>query len=124
MRSIALLFCTSALALYAGDANDDLLAACRAGDLATVKSSIEKGAAIETKTPYGQTPLYLAAMNGHEEVVRQRRRGGVPKLLIAKSTTRDKTLDDVSSTGRVELVQTVLDGAKPSQAALDRKSVV
>ena len=28
------------------------------------------GAVLETKTPYGQTPLYLAAMNGHEEVVR------------------------------------------------------
>jgi hypothetical protein len=145
MRSIALLLCTSALALYAGDANDDLLAACRAGDLAAAKSSIEKGAAIETKTPYGQTPLYIAAMNGHEEVVRflldkgattdvkdtfykapmlgfvlQRKHWGVAKLLIAKSTNRDQTLDDVSSTGHAELVQAVLDGAKPSQAALDK----
>ena len=70
MRSIAFLTFASALALHAGDANDDLLTASRAGDLAAVKSSIEKGAAIETKTPYGQTPLYLAAMNGYEEVVR------------------------------------------------------
>src|SRR5215471_340066 len=145
MRSIALLLLASALALYAGDVNDDLLAACRAGDLAAVKSSIEKGAAVETKTPYGQTPLYLAAMNGHEEVVRfllekgattdvrdtfykapmlgfvlQRKHWGVAKLLIAKSTNQDQALDEVSGTGRADLVQTVLDGANPSQPALDK----
>jgi hypothetical protein len=145
MRFIALPLFASALALYAGDANDDLLAASRAGDLAAVKSLIEKGAAVETKTPYGQTPLYLAAMNGHEEVVRflldkgattdvrdtfykapmlgfvlQRKHWEVAKLLIAKSTNRDQALDDVSGTGRAELVQAVLAGAKPSQAALDK----
>src|SRR4051794_28091330 len=113
MRSIASLLFASAFVLYATDANDDLLAASRAGDLVAVKSSIEKGAAVETKTPYGQTPLYLAAMNGHEEVVRflldkgattdvrdtfykapmlgfvlQRKHWEVAKLLIAKSTNR------------------------------------
>src|SRR5260221_7200937 len=70
MRPIALLVFASALAVLAKDANEDLLSASRAGDLAAVKTAIEGGAALETKTPYGQTPLYLAAMNGHEEVVR------------------------------------------------------
>jgi hypothetical protein len=145
MRSIAFLTFASALALHAGDANDDLLAASRAGDLAAVKSSIEKGAVIESKTPYGQTPLYLAAMNGHEDIVRflldkgattdvrdtfykapmlafvlQRKHWGVAKLLIVKSANADQTLDDVSGSGRAELVQAVLAGAKPSQAALDK----
>jgi hypothetical protein len=145
MRSIALLTLASVLALHAGDANDDLLGASRVGDLVAVKSAIEKGAPIESKTPYGQTPLYLAAMNGHEDVVRflldkgattdvrdtfykapmlafvlQRKHWGVAKLLIAKSVNPDQTLDDVSSTGRAELVQEVLAGAKPSQAALDK----
>jgi len=145
MRSIAFLTFASALTLHAGDVSDDLLTASRAGDLAAVKSSIEKGAAIESKTPYGQTPLYLAAMNGHEEVVRflldkgattdvrdtfykapmlafvlQRKHWGVAKLLIAKSKNADQTLDDVAGTGRADLVQTVLDGAKPSQPALDK----
>src|SRR5450432_4140019 len=69
MRLIALLVFTSALAVLAGDANQELLSAARAGDLAAVKAAVENGAAIETKTTYGQTPLYLAAMNGHEEVV-------------------------------------------------------
>src|ERR1039457_6137376 len=70
MRLIALLTFASALAAFAKDANEDLLSASRAGDLAAVKTAIESGAALETKTPYGQTPLYLAAMNGHEAVVR------------------------------------------------------
>src|ERR1051326_1844381 len=139
MRSISLLIFASTFALYAGEANDDLLAASRAGDLAAVKSSIEKGAAIETKTPYGQTPLYLAAMNGHEEVVRflldkgattevrdtfykapmlgfvlQRKHWGVAKLLIAKSANRDQALDDVAGSGRAAMVQAVLTGEKPT----------
>jgi hypothetical protein len=46
-----------------------LLLAARRGDLAAVQALIGKGAQIETKTSYGQTPLYLAAMNGHTGVV-------------------------------------------------------
>jgi Ankyrin repeats (3 copies) len=145
MRLIALLAFASALAVFAKDANEDLLSASRAGDLATVKTAIEGGAALETKTPYGQTPLYLAAMNGHEEVVRllldkgastdvrdtfykapmlgfviQRKHWGVARLLAAKSANPDQTLGDVAGTGRAELVQAVLMNGKPSQSALDK----
>src|SRR5713226_2122007 len=67
-RRTWLIFAT-ALVLFAGDVNEDLLAAARKGDLASLKSLLANGAALETKTPYGQTPLYLAAMNGHQEVV-------------------------------------------------------
>ncbi len=70
MRLIALLAFASALIIFAKDANEDLLSASRAGDLTAVKTAIENGAALETKTSYGQTPLYLAAMSGHEDVVR------------------------------------------------------
>jgi ankyrin repeat protein len=59
-----------ALGLFAVDLNEELLTAARKGDLAVVKQLIEKGAAVETKTAYGQTPLFLSAMNGHEDVVR------------------------------------------------------
>ena len=145
MRLIALLAFASALAGVArADANEDLLAAARAGDLTAVKTAVEGGAVLETKTPYGQTPLYLAAMNGHEEVVRflldkgastdvrdtfykapmlgfviQRKHWGVAKLLAGKSANADQTLGDVAGTGRADLVQAVL-GNKPSQAALDK----
>src|SRR2546425_206664 len=63
MRRIALLALSTSLGLFAGDVNEDLLQASRAGDLAAVKAAVEHGAALEAKTPYGQTPLYLAAMN-------------------------------------------------------------
>jgi hypothetical protein len=145
MRLIALLTFASALAVFAKDANEDLLSASRLGDLAAVKTSIEGGAALETRTQYGQTPLYLAAMNGHEEVVRflldkgattdvrdtfykapmlgfviQRKHWGVAKLLAGKSANPDQTLGDVAGTGRAELVQAVLMNGKPSQSALDK----
>jgi hypothetical protein len=144
MRPIALLVFASALAVFAKDANEDLLSAARLGDLATVKTAIENGAALETKTPYGQTALYLAAMNGHEEVVRflldkgasadvkdtfykgsvlgfvlERKHWGVAKLLVGKSANPDETLGEVAETGRADLVQAVLNG-KPSQSALDK----
>jgi hypothetical protein len=144
MRLIALLTFASALA-FAADANEDLLSASRAGDLAAAKTAVEKGAALETKTSYGQTPLYLAAMNGHEEVVRflldkgaktdvqdtfykapmlvfvlQRKHWEVAKLLASKSTNLDQTLGTVAGTGRPELVQAVLANGKPSQDSLDK----
>jgi hypothetical protein len=145
MRPIALLILGSALAAFANDANEDLLSASRAGDLAAVKKALESGAVVETKTPYGQTPLYLAAMNGHEDVVRflldkgansdvqdtfykaplldfvlQRKHWEIAKLLINKSTKADQALGDVADTERVDLVQAVLARGKPSQALLDK----
>src|ERR1051325_5960663 len=111
MRRIAFLLVASALSLFAADVNEDLLSASRAGDLTAAKAAIEHGAAIETKTSYGQTPLYLAAMNGREDVVKfllekgasvdvqdtfykatmlvfvlQRQHFEIAKLLIPKST--------------------------------------
>jgi ankyrin repeat protein len=135
----------AALALLAADINEDLLAAARKGDLASVKSLVEKGAALETKTPYGQTPLYLAAMNGHQEVVDflldkgartdvrdtfykapmlafvlMRKHSGVAKALVVKGTgSADETLATVAGAGDADLVQAALE-KKPSQSALDK----
>jgi len=69
MRRIAFLALAAAAGLFAWDASEDLLAAARDGDLNAAKSAVEKGAPIESKTAYGQTALFLAAMNGHEPVV-------------------------------------------------------
>ena len=132
-------------ALFAADVNEELLLAARKGDLASVKTSIEKGAALETKTSYGQTPLYLAAMNGHQEVVAfllgkgasadvrdtfykapmlgfvlQRKHYGVAKELIAKGGgSPDEILATVARTGNADLLQVALE-KKPSQSALDK----
>ena len=145
MGRIGMLVFVSAWTAFAGDANEDLLAASRAGDLAGVKTAIEHGAALETKTPYGQTALYLAAMNGNEDVVRylldkgantnirdtfykapmlgfvvMRKHWEVAKLLASKSTSVDQDLGAVADTGRADLVQAVLSAGKPSQASLDK----
>jgi len=126
--------------------NEDLLEASRTGDLAAVQALIGKGAALEAKTAYGQTSLYLAAMNGREDVVRfllekganpdvhdtfykasmldfvlQRQHYGVAKMLIRKlSANPDEVLESVAATGNADLVQALLEIGKPSQPALDK----
>jgi ankyrin repeat protein len=144
MHRLACIFC-AAVALLAADVNDDLLNAARKGDLDTVKALIDKGAPIEAKTSYGQTPLYLAAMSGHEAVVRflldkgaktdvtdtfykasmlgfvlERKHYAVAKIIIAKGNgNADAELKEVTDTGQADLVQAVIENGKPSQAALD-----
>ncbi len=141
MYRIAVLLCAASLGV-----NEDLLEASRTGDLASVQALIGKGAALETKTAYGQTPLYLAAMNGHEDVVRfllekganpdvhdtfykasmldfvlQRKHYGVAKMLIRKMAANpDSVLASVAATGNADLVGTLLEAGKPSQPALDK----
>lgn len=145
MHRVLWLVFTAALALVAADINEELIAAARSGDLAAVKTRLENGAALETKTAYGQTPLYLAAMNGHEQVVEflldkgansevrdtfykfpvlgfvvMRKHYGVAKLLIAKGAgSADDNLTTVAMSGNADLVKAVL-AKKPSQAALDK----
>jgi Ankyrin repeats (3 copies) len=143
LRTLLLIF--ASLTLFGADVNEELLAAARRGDLASVKTSIEKGAAIETKTSYGQTPLYLAAMSGHQDVVDfllakganvnvsdtfykapmlafvlQRKHYGIAKELIAKGGgSPDEVLASVAGSGNTDLLQAALE-KKPSQSALDK----
>ena len=146
MHRIACFVCAAAIALYAADVNEELLGAARQGDLPAVKAAVEKGAALETKTSYGQTPLYLAAMGGHESVVQflldkgassdvrdtfykapmlafvlSRKHYKIAKMLIAKGTASvDEMLPNVAGAGNAGVVQALLDKGKPSQSALDK----
>jgi hypothetical protein len=54
----------------ADDLTDDLLAATRKGDLAQVKALLDKGASVNSKTPYGQTPLFFACDRGYTDIVK------------------------------------------------------
>ncbi len=146
MQRTIFLLLAAASGLWAWDASADLLEAARNGDLAAVRQLVEKGAAIETKTPYGQTPLYLAAMSGHEEIVRflldkgasadvkdtfykasmldfvlMRKHYAVAKMLVIKGAGNpDDVLQSVAQADSAEVLQAFLGAAKPSQAALDK----
>lgn len=50
--------------------NDQLYEAARKGDVAEVKSLLDKGADVDAKFRYGATALFKAAERGHTEVVR------------------------------------------------------
>ena len=146
MHRIACLVFSAAIASHAADVNEELLGAARQGDLPAVKAAVEKGASLETKTSYGQTPLYLAAMSGHESVVQflldkgassdvrdtfykapmlafvlSRKHYNIARMLIAKSKGNvDEMLPNVAGSGNAGVVQALLDKGKPSQAALDK----
>lgn len=52
------------------DLTEDLLAATRKSDLAQVKALLDKGADVNSKSPYGQTPLFFACDRGSFEIVK------------------------------------------------------
>ncbi len=78
MKCILCLLVVPLLAL--ADKNEDLLAAARSGDVAAVEALLKDGADLETKTSYGQTPLFLSVMQGKTEVA---------KLLLEKGAKTD-----------------------------------
>ena len=52
------------------DLGEDLLAAVRKSDVARVKALLEQGADVNTRSPYGATPLFFAADRGNIEIVK------------------------------------------------------
>lgn len=122
----------------ARDANSDLLAAAKKGDVAKVKQLIADGADVNTKTAYHVTPLLQAAGQGHLEVVKlllaakadpnvkdtfygqsplnaatgKQRNEIVAALLGAGAKDGKDLLITAASAGRLDLVRVILDKAK------------
>ncbi|HEY6401935.1 MAG TPA: ankyrin repeat domain-containing protein [Blastocatellia bacterium] len=62
---ILLVISLAPIGALAQSANDDLIAAAKRGDSAAVKALLAKGADVNAKTRYNQTPLMFAAEKGH-----------------------------------------------------------
>jgi len=84
------------LPTLAADTNDELFAAVRKGDAATVKKLLDKGADVNAKGPYDQTPVFFAADRGYIEIV---------KMLIDKGAdlNRKDTFYNFTAIGRASM---------------------
>src|SRR5215470_2228883 len=65
-----LALCMIAAVAFGQSLGDQLHEAVRSGDVAATKALLEKGADVNAKGPYDQTPIFFAADRGHIEVVR------------------------------------------------------
>jgi hypothetical protein len=108
----------AALPVLALDLSEDLLAASRKGDVAAVKSLLDKGADVNAKSPYGSTPLFFACDRGYTEIV---------KLLVDRGA--DVNVEDTfyhatalrwaAQKSRLEIMRLLLDkGAKSPEMVL------
>jgi hypothetical protein len=94
--------------LWADDLNEELLAAVRKSNVAAVKELLAKGADANTKSPYGQTPLFFACDRGNVEIVKMLLDKGVD--VNAKDTFYNSTaLSWAATKQNVEIVRLLLD---------------
>jgi len=118
MKWIALLLCAVVFG-QTPPLEEDLLAAARKGDLPAVKALLEKGAPLEAKSRYGQTPLFFAARNGHQEVVTfLLSKGASPN--VNDTFYKVSLLAATADKGNVGIVKALIDaGATASGDALE-----
>ncbi len=142
------LFSLSALCAVARGAEpgEDLLAAAKKGDAGAVKTLLALGADPNTKNSYDATALTFAADKGHLEVVQlllkhkanpnvrdnfykatpldwamMRNHGEVAKALIENgATVTDTTLVSAAASGKLVVVQALLDKLKPKEEWLSK----
>jgi hypothetical protein len=144
LLSLLLLLSAATPAAFAaqGQQNEELFEAARKGDVATVKTLLDRGVDVNTKFRYGATALSYAADKGHLEVVKlllerkadvnvkdtfygatpiiwaaQKGHAKVVEALIASGAEgRDDALQIGAGEGKLELVKVVLaaGGLKPA----------
>src|SRR5688572_4864460 len=105
--SVALLLAFATAHLQNASLNAQLLDAAGKGDVAAVRSLLERGADIEADNGRGGTPLYVAAEQGH---------AGVAKLLLERGA--DPNVKDLEW-GRTPLRHASLPDSRP-QGKIER----
>lgn len=130
--------------LRADDLNEELLAAVRQNNVEAVKALLAKGASVNAKSSYGQTPLFFAADRGNLEIAKilldkgvdvnakdtfynttavawaaNKQRVEMVRLLLEKGASDvEGVLMSGVQNGNPEMVQTVIASGKPKPAAL------
>jgi len=108
MRRCLVLISLSMCAMGQSALDEDLLAAARKGDLAQVQALLGKGAKLEAVSRYNQTPLFFAARNGHEDVVRfLLEKGANPK--VSDSFYKMSLVAAAADKGNTGVVRMLLD---------------
>ena len=145
MRLLAtsLLFALFMIPAAADDLGDDLLAATRKGDLAQVKALLDKGANVNSKTRYNQTPLFFACDRGNLEIAKllidrgadlnvkdnfysatpltwamNKKNKDITALLITKGVDPSDALRQAAQSGDKEMLVLILDKGKTNDSML------
>jgi ankyrin repeat protein len=130
-------------AALADDLGDSLLSATRKGDVAQVKALLDKGADVNSKTRYNQTPLFFACDRGNFEIAKllidhgadlsikdnfygatpltwalEKKNKEITVLLISKGVDPAEALRGSIEAGDKDLLQTILDKGKTDPAML------
>lgn len=107
------------LSAFAQSANEELLAAAKRGELAKVKELLAKGADVNAKTRYSQTPLMFAAQQGHTEVVKVLLEAKADVDVMDSFYKNVTALSASAEAGHTEIVKLLLEkGAKGKENAL------
>ena len=83
----------------------DIWTACREGDLERVRQLIQGGQNVNIGDSYGDTPLILAAYNGHDQIVRELIRAGAD--VNGKGNDKQTALHWASSCGYSNVIKTL-----------------
>jgi ankyrin repeat protein len=99
--------------------NEELLSAAKKGDLAAVKSLLPKGASVNAKTRYDQTPLMFASEKGHLEIVKVLLEAGADVNVVDTFYKSFTALSAAARNGHAEIVKLLLEkGARSKDQAL------
>lgn len=116
---LALLVSLVPLIAFAQNIDDELFAAAKKGDAAAVKSLLAKGANVNAKTRYNQTPLMFAAERGNLEIVKILIEAGADVNVVDTFYKFFTALYAAASKGHAEVVKALLEkGARSKEQAL------